>query len=143
VGLNIPAAEYVFEHCKRFASFRVVPSHSAQAVKYRVADLVRGRTQLENMILGFNFREDPADIAAGKVTLNSESDCTWRAMPDLTSLLCVLRPDLIGPKLVGVRVVHDGDTLLLKRIGEEGGPEEFDMYDISQELEIEGADLGF
>jgi hypothetical protein len=41
VALNIPAAEYVFQHVNRFARFTVVPSHSAQAVEYKLPGLAR------------------------------------------------------------------------------------------------------
>jgi hypothetical protein len=55
VALNVPAAEYIFQHFTQFARFTVVPSHSAQAFKYNLTSLTRkGGHHLERRILSSN-----------------------------------------------------------------------------------------
>jgi hypothetical protein len=137
VALNIPAAEYVFQHFTQFARFTVVPSHSAQAVKYKLTGLAReGGHHLESRILGFNCHEEPLRIASREATLHDDYGAKSSPMPDLTSFMCELQPGFMGSTPGHVRLVHDGSTLLFKR-DEGGGEGAIPMCDIKSSRELE------
>jgi hypothetical protein len=141
VALNIPAAEYVFQHFTQFSRFSVVPSHSAQAVKYKLTGLAReGGHHLESWILGFNCHEEPLRIASREATLHGDYDSKSSPMPDLTSFMCELQPGFMGSTLGHVRLVHDGSTLLFKR--DEGcGEGAIPMCDIRSVRELEAREV--
>lgn len=98
VGLNAASATKVFENTKEFQSFTVVPSHTAQHVKYSAEGLKEwGGRCLETRMLGFNCREDPLKIATGEVTLKDHAGKSF-SMPDLTAFLCKLIDGFQGTK---------------------------------------------
>lgn len=136
VALNIPAAEYVFQHFTQFARFTVVPSHSAQAVKYQLTGLAKeGGPSLEKRILGFNCHEEPLRIASRSVTLQDDYTDKASPMPDLTSFMCELQPGFMGSTPGHVRLVHQGSTLLFER-DEGGGEGAIPMCDIKDLREL-------
>ncbi|KFA71694.1 hypothetical protein S40288_09980 [Stachybotrys chartarum IBT 40288] len=99
--------------------FCIVPSHSAQSIKYSTVGLAEfGGRGLENIILGFNCCECPPKIAAQEVSLNQDHADKQFPMPDLTAFLCALIPDKkaakIGAKLGYVQVDKKEEVLLFK-----------------------------
>jgi hypothetical protein len=136
VALNIPATEYVFQHFTQFARFTVVPSHSAQAVKYNLTSLTRkGGRHLERRILGFNCHEEPLRIASREATLHGDYSSKSSPMPDLTSFMCELQPGFMGAVTGYVRLVHDGSAILFKR-DEGGGDGAIPMCDLKSSREL-------
>lgn len=140
IALNPGAAQFVLDNFTRFIRFTVVPSHSAQAVKYMLTGLARvGGAHLERRILGFNCHEEPRRIASNETSLQADYETKASPMPDLTSFMCELQPGFMGSTPGYVRLVHDGSTLLFKRVeGEDaGGQGAIPMCDIRAVRELE------
>lgn len=117
IELNRGAAKFVFENYKKFLSFTVVPSHSAQHQKYSFAtSQINGVELLKKRILGFNCQEDPHKIAANEVVLSHESPQTEFSMPDLTSIRCALKPEDMERHICYVRVKYKEGVLLFEKV---------------------------
>ena len=133
IGLNPTAARFVLERFTEFAIFTVVPSHSAQDIKYSLLGLKQaGGHCLEKRILGFNCREDPLKISTGEITLETDYPTKASPMPDLTAFLCALIPEYMGTKRGYVRLKDEKGVLLFER-AESGIP----MYNL-----VNGKSLG-
>ncbi|RBA12815.1 hypothetical protein FPRO05_14091 [Fusarium proliferatum] len=117
IALNQQAAKIVLRRFAEFAEFTVVPSHTAQSIKYSALGLKKyGGHCIEKRILGFNCHEDPIKIATNQVSLEQNYTDKAYSMPDLTSFLCALAPDQLGPKLGYIEVEEqEGGTLLFKK----------------------------
>ncbi|KAM5348815.1 hypothetical protein ACJ41O_008638 [Fusarium nematophilum] len=138
VGLNQRAAKFVLDRFREFKSFTVVPSHSAQDIKYSLLGLKQaGGRCLEKRILGFNCHEDPVKIATGQVTLDDDYPSKACPMPDLTAFLCALIPGYMGSKR-GFVQVNDRDGVLLFKPASEGIP----MHDLVNGRSLEESDVG-
>ncbi|KAF5010349.1 hypothetical protein FDECE_3465 [Fusarium decemcellulare] len=110
IALNRDAARYVFQHHADFGDFWVVPSHSAQAVKYSLPALLKlGGEDLDRRILGFNFGEDAVKIMRQPGTFGTEHHAKAVCMPDLTALLCMIASEKLDLKVRHVRVKNAGD----------------------------------
>lgn len=135
IALNREAAKTVLERSTEFSQFTVVPSHTAQSIKYSALGLKHiGGHCLEKRILGFNCREDPIDIVTNKVCLEDKYPDQQYSMPDLTAFLCALVPKSLGSKLGFIQVDEkdSNGALIFKPSGE--GIQMFDKSD-SQVLE--------
>ncbi|KLO80687.1 uncharacterized protein LW93_8931 [Fusarium fujikuroi] len=119
IALNEQAAKIVLGRSAEFAEFTVVPSHTAQSIKYSALGLKKyGGHCIEKRILGFNCHEDPIKIVTNQVSLEQNYPDKAYSMPDLTSFLCALAPDQLGPKLECIEVdEQEGGTLLFKKSG--------------------------
>lgn len=117
IALNQQAAKTVLGRSAEFAEFTVVPSHTAQSIKYSALGLKKyGGHCIEKRILGFNCHEDPIKIVTNQVSLEQNYPDKAYSMPDLTSFLCALAPDQLGPKLEYIEVdEQEGGTLLFKK----------------------------
>ncbi|KAG7403785.1 hypothetical protein Forpe1208_v016212 [Fusarium oxysporum f. sp. rapae] len=117
IALNPQAAKIVLRRSAEFAEFTVVPSHTAQSIKYPALSLKNyGGHCIEKPILGFNCHEDPVKIAKNQDSLEQNYPDKTYSMPDLTSLLCALVPDHVDRKLGHVEVdEQEGGTLLFKK----------------------------
>jgi inosine-uridine nucleoside N-ribohydrolase len=105
IALNREAAKTVLNRSTEFSKFTVVPSHTAQSIKYSALGLKKaGGHCLEKRILGFNCREDPFKIVTNVVSLDGQYSDKAYAMPDLTALLCALIPDYMESKLEFIEV---------------------------------------
>ncbi|KAG9497036.1 hypothetical protein J7337_011825 [Fusarium musae] len=117
IALNQQAAKVVLGRSAEFAEFTVVPSHTAQSIKYSALALKKyGGHCIEKRILGFNCHEDPIKIVTNQVSLEQNYPDKTYSMPDLTSFLCALVPDKTGSKLGYIEVdEQEGGTLLFKK----------------------------
>ncbi|KAF5684739.1 hypothetical protein FCIRC_3822 [Fusarium circinatum] len=117
IALNQQAAKIVLSRSEEFAEFTVVPSHTAQSIKYSALGLKQqGGHCIEKRILGFNCHEDPIKIVKNQVSLEKNYPGKTYSMPDLTSFLCALVPDHTHPKLGYIEVdEQEGGTLLFKK----------------------------
>jgi inosine-uridine nucleoside N-ribohydrolase len=117
IALNQQAAKVVLSRSAEFAEFTVVPSHTAQSIKYSALALKKyGGHCIEKRILGFNCHEDPIKIVTNQVSLEQNYPDKTYSMPDLTSFLCALVPDKTGSKLGYIEVdEQEGGTLLFKK----------------------------
>ncbi|KAG5753508.1 hypothetical protein H9Q70_003851 [Fusarium xylarioides] len=117
IALNQQAAKIVLSRSAEFAEFTVVPSHTAQSIKYSALGLKKyGGHCIEKRILGFNCHEDPIKIVTNQVSLEQNYPDKTYSMPDLTSFLCALVPDHTGPKIGYIEVdEQEGGTLLFKK----------------------------
>ncbi|KAG4269041.1 hypothetical protein FPRO04_12318 [Fusarium proliferatum] len=117
IALNQQAAKIVLSRSTEFAEFTVVPSHTAQSIKYPALSLKKyGGHCIEKRILGFNCHEDPIKIVTNQVSLEQNYPDKAYSMPDLTSLLCALAPDQLAPKPGYIEVdEQEGGTLLFKK----------------------------
>ncbi|KAH7160678.1 hypothetical protein EDB81DRAFT_323034 [Dactylonectria macrodidyma] len=137
IALNPKAAKFVFDHYEEFAQFTVVPSHTAQGVKYPLSGLKKeGGTCLEKRFLGFNCLEDPLKIATKQVTLEKDYPEKICPMPDLTAFLCALSPGFGGSTL-GYAQLDDLDGTFLFRPHDSGIP----MYDIAEASSVKEEEL--
>ncbi|KAH7173706.1 uncharacterized protein B0J16DRAFT_195830 [Fusarium flagelliforme] len=129
IALNREAAKTVLNRSTEFSKFTVVPSHTAQSIKYSALGLKNaGGHCLEKRILGFNCREDPCKIVTNVVSLDGQYSDKAYAMPDLTAFLCALIPDYMGSKLGFIEVDEkDSNGALLFRPSDKG----IQMYDLS------------
>ncbi|RSL82765.1 hypothetical protein CDV31_016905 [Fusarium ambrosium] len=143
---NIDAADYVFKRHAEFADFLVVPTHSAQAIKYSVSDLVAlGGDDLEQRILGFNLHKDPMEItrqfmalktkANGKLTKKPDHHDKRIKMPDLSALLYMIAPGRHAGKMKNVTVknLENKEKPLLFEIS--GSPSDMKVYDLEKRTE--------
>ena len=132
IALNPDAARFVFANFRQFEKFTVVPSHTAQSVKYSLAGLAKaGGGDLAKRCLGFNCREDPIKIAKKQVTLEKDHPGKACPMPDLTTFLCALSPGFSGARLSYVQVDERGEAILFREEAD-GIP----MYDIKEGLTL-------
>ncbi|KAG4266684.1 hypothetical protein FPRO04_13204 [Fusarium proliferatum] len=117
IALNQQAANIVLSRSAEFAEFTVVPSHTAQSIKYQALALKKHEGRyLERWTLGLNCREDPVKVVTEQVSLEQHYPDKAYSMPDLASFLCALAPDQLGPKLGYVEVEEqEGGTLLFKK----------------------------
>ncbi|KAF5707528.1 hypothetical protein FMUND_11044 [Fusarium mundagurra] len=117
VALNQQAAKNVLSRSAEFAEFTIVPSHTAQSIKYSALALKKyGGHCIEKRILGFNCHDDPIKIVTNQVSLEQNYPDKTYSMPDLTSFLCALVPDQTGSKLGYIEVdEQEGGTLLFKK----------------------------
>ncbi|KAK7217736.1 hypothetical protein V2G26_005739 [Clonostachys chloroleuca] len=107
IGLNIEAASFVLREYKQFASFTIVPSATAQSLKYSLVGLQRlGHDCLGKKMLGYNGKVEPKDIAAGNHTIEKDFAEKTASMPDLTTFLCVLKEKELGAFRSYVQVVY-------------------------------------
>lgn len=129
IALNREAAKTVLNRSTEFSKFTVVPSHTAQSIKYSALGLKNaGGHCLEKRILGFNCREDPFKIVTNVVSLDGQYPEKAYAMPDLTAFLCALLPDYMGSKLGFIEVDEkNSNGALLFRPSDKG----IQMYDLS------------
>ncbi|KAF5707532.1 RNA polymerase II holoenzyme cyclin-like subunit [Fusarium mundagurra] len=68
-----------------FAEFTVVPSHTAQSIKYSALTLKKyGGHCIEKRILGFNCHEDPIKIVINQVSLEQNYPDKTYSMPDIS-----------------------------------------------------------
>jgi inosine-uridine nucleoside N-ribohydrolase len=132
IALNREAAKAVLNRSTEFLKFTVVPSHTAQSIKYSALGLKNvGGHCLEKRILGFNCREDPLRIVANNVSLDGQYSGKAYPMPDLTAFLCALIPKYMegmGFKLRFIEVNEkNSNGALLFRRSDKG----IEMYDWS------------
>uniref|UniRef100_A0A8H7NI10 Uncharacterized protein n=1 Tax=Bionectria ochroleuca TaxID=29856 RepID=A0A8H7NI10_BIOOC len=107
IGLNIEAASLVLKEYKQFASFAIVPSATAQSLKYSLVGLQRvGHDCLGKKILGYNVKVQAKDIALGDHTIEKDFPTQTASMPDLTTFLCVLKGEELGVVRSCVEVVY-------------------------------------
>jgi hypothetical protein len=133
IALNRDAAKAVLNRSTEFLKFTVVPSHTAQSIKYSALGLKNvGGHCLEKRILGFNCREDPLKIVANNVSLDGQYSGKAYPMPDLTAFLCALIPKYMegmGFKLRFIEVNEkNSNGALLFRRSDKG----IEMYDWSE-----------
>ncbi|SCV61337.1 uncharacterized protein FFFS_15906 [Fusarium fujikuroi] len=77
IALNQQAAKIVLSRYTEFAEFTVVPSHTAQSIKYSALGLKKyGGHCIEKRILGFNCNEDPIKIITDRWKKNILTDST-------------------------------------------------------------------
>ncbi|EXM12446.1 hypothetical protein FoTM2_013628 [Fusarium oxysporum f. sp. vasinfectum] len=117
IALNQQAAKIVLSRSAEFAEFTVVPSHTAQSIKYSALGLKKfGGHWIEKRILGFNCHEEPLKIVTDQVSLGQQFPDKAYPMPDLTSFLCALVPGHMGsnPRYIEVDE-QKGGTLLFKK----------------------------
>ncbi|KAI7764927.1 hypothetical protein ACKAV7_012647 [Fusarium commune] len=117
IALNQQAAKIVLRRSVEFAEFTVVPSHTAQSIKYLALGLKKfGGHCIEKRILGFNCHEEPLKIVTNQVSLEQQYSDKAYSMPDLTSFLCALVPGHMGSKPGYIEVdEQEGGTLLFKK----------------------------
>jgi hypothetical protein len=133
IALNREAAKTVLNRSTEFLKFTVVPSHTAQSIKYSALGLKNaGGHCLEKRILGFNCREDPFRIVTNNVSLDGQYSDKAYPMPDLTAFLCALIPEYmegIGSKLGFIQVDEkDSNGALLFKRSDEG----IQMYNLDK-----------
>ncbi|QPC71724.1 hypothetical protein HYE68_002476 [Fusarium pseudograminearum] len=133
IALNREAAKTVLSRSTEFSKFTVVPSHTAQSIKYSALGLKNaGGHCLEKRILGFNCREDPLKIVTNSVSLDGQYSDKAYPMPDLTAFLCALVPEYMesmGSKLGFIEIDEkDSNGALLFRPSDKG----IQMYDLSE-----------
>ncbi|KAJ0148749.1 Uncharacterized protein HZ326_8701 [Fusarium oxysporum f. sp. albedinis] len=134
IALNQQAAKIVLSRSAEFAEFTVVPSHTAQSIKYSALDLKKfGGHCIEKRILGFNCHEEPVKIVTNQVSLEQQYPDKSYSMPDLTSFLCALVPGHMGSKPGYIEVdEQEGGTLLFKK-SDKGIP----MFDLDGVKELD------
>ncbi|RYC78984.1 hypothetical protein BFJ63_vAg18139 [Fusarium oxysporum f. sp. narcissi] len=117
IALNQQAAKIALSRSAEFAEFTVVPSHTAQSIKYSVLGLKKfGGHCIEKRILGFNCHEEPLMIVTDQVSLEKQYPDKAYPMPDLTSFLCALVPGHMGSKPGYIKVdEQEGGTLLFRK----------------------------
>ncbi|KAF4961018.1 hypothetical protein FGADI_533 [Fusarium gaditjirri] len=117
IALNQQAAKIVLSRSTEFAEFTVVPSHTAQSIKYLAIGLKKfGGHCIEKRILGFNCHEEPLKIVTNQVSLEQQYPDKSYSMPDLTSFLCALVPGHMDSKPGYIEVdEQEGGTLLFKK----------------------------
>ncbi|KAM0352906.1 hypothetical protein ACHAPU_001789 [Fusarium lateritium] len=122
IALNREAAKVVLDRSTEFLQFTVVPSHTAQSIKYSAQGLKHiGGHCLEKRILGFNCREDPINIVTNRVSLEDKYPEQQYPMPDLTAFLCALLPEFLGSRLGFIEVdAKDSNGALLFRQSDKG-----------------------
>lgn len=76
---------------------------------------INGVQLLKKRILGFNCQEDAREIAAGRVTLSDVYPLMEFSMPDLTSVLCALKPEWMEHSMRYVRIKDDNGVLLFEK----------------------------
>ncbi|KAG8673510.1 hypothetical protein FPOAC1_006823 [Fusarium poae] len=133
IALNRDAAKTVLNRSAEFSKFTVVPSHTAQSIKYSALGLKNaGGHCLEKRILGFNCREDPLKIVTNSVSLEGQYSDKSYPMPDLTAFLCALVPkymESLGSKVGFIEIDEkDSNGALLFRPSDKG----IQMYDLSE-----------
>ncbi|KAF5024995.1 hypothetical protein F66182_2946 [Fusarium sp. NRRL 66182] len=130
IALNQEAAKTVLERSGEFSKFTVVPSHTAQGIKYSALGLKHvGGDCLEKRILGFNCHEDPIRIVTDQVSLGNNYAEQAYSMPDLTAFLCVLIPGYMGSTSGFIQVdAEDPNGALLFRRSSNG----IQMFDLTQ-----------
>lgn len=105
--MNIEAASLVLKEYKQFASFAIVPSATAQSLKYSLVGLQRlGHDCLGKKILGYNAKVEAKDIALGDHTIEKDFPEKTASMPDLTTFLCILKGKELGVFGSYVEVVY-------------------------------------
>jgi inosine-uridine nucleoside N-ribohydrolase len=134
IALNQQAAKIVLSRSAEFAEFTVVPSHTAQSIKYSALGLKKfGGHCIEKRILGFNCHEEPVKIVTNQVSLEQQYPDKSYSMPDLTSFLCALVPGHMGSKPGYIEVdEQEGGTLLFKK-SDKGIP----MFDLDGVKELD------
>ncbi|KAF6519915.1 hypothetical protein HZS61_016332 [Fusarium oxysporum f. sp. conglutinans] len=134
IALNQQAAKMVLSRSAEFAEFTVVPSHTAQSIKYSALGLKKfGGHCIEKRILGFNCHEEPVKIVTNQVLLEQQYPDKSYSMPDLTSFLCALVPGHMGSKPGYIEVdEQEGGTLLFKK-SDKGIP----MFDLDGVKELD------
>ncbi|KAM5375955.1 hypothetical protein ACJA88_007066 [Fusarium oxysporum] len=134
IALNQQAAKIVLSRSAEFAEFTVVPSHTAQSIKYSALGLKKfGGHCIEKRILGFNCHEEPVKIVTNEVSLEQQYPDKSYSMPDLTSFLCALVPGHMGSKPGYIEVdEQEGGTLLFKK-SDKGIP----MFDLDGVKELD------
>ncbi|KAM0213504.1 hypothetical protein ACHAPA_003810 [Fusarium lateritium] len=139
IALNREAAKVVLERSTEFSQFTVVPSHTAQSIKYSALGLKHiGGHCLEKRILGFNCHEDPIDIVTNKVCLEDKYANQQYSMPDLTAFLCALVPGFLGSTLGFIEVDEkDSNGALLFRPSDRG----IQMFDKSDSQALKESDV--
>ncbi|KAF4447654.1 hypothetical protein F53441_8858 [Fusarium austroafricanum] len=143
VALNQQAAKIVLDRSTEFAEFTVVPSHTAQSIKYSALGLKHiGGHCLEKRILGFNCHEDPAKIVTNQVSLEEQYSDKAYSMPDLTAFLCALVPGHMGSKSGFIEVDENASGTLLFtpscngiRMFDMNGPKELDEPQVKKVFE--------
>ncbi|KAJ0136969.1 Uncharacterized protein HZ326_20045 [Fusarium oxysporum f. sp. albedinis] len=117
IALNQQAAKVVLSRSAEFAEFTVVPSHTAQSIKYSALGLKKfGGHWIEKRILGFNCHEEPLKIVTDQVSLEQQYPDKVYPMPDLTSFLCALVPGHMGSNPGYIEVDEQkGGTLFFKK----------------------------
>lgn len=86
IALNRKAAKEVFNGYKEFFDFTVVPSHTAQNVKYPALALKRvGGDCLTKRILLYNLGTEPMKIAMDVAKMSEQLADKALPMPDLTA----------------------------------------------------------
>ncbi|CAG9955487.1 unnamed protein product, partial [Clonostachys rosea f. rosea IK726] len=121
IGLNIEAASFVLREYKQFSSFTVVPSATAQCLRYSLAGLQRvGHECLGKKLLGYNAKVDAEHIASGKYSLEEQFPDEIALMPDLTTFLCVLKKKELGAFITYVEVAYSMEDDLWNGKFEEG-----------------------
>lgn len=132
IALNLTAARFVLDNWKSFRAFTIVPSQSAQAIKYYLWDLMQeGGRSLETKVLGYNLGKEPLEIARREVTLNNYDTAS---MPDLTTILLALC--CISADVSHVRLREEEGVLIFER-AEDGIP----MFDLVDEKSLKFSDL--
>ncbi|RKK78836.1 hypothetical protein BFJ69_g5310 [Fusarium oxysporum] len=134
IALNQQAAKIVLSRSAEFAEFTVVPSHTAQSIKYSALGLKKfGGHCIEKRILGFNCHEEPVKIVTNQVSLEQQYPDKSYSMPDLTSFLCALVPGHMDSKPGYIEVdEQEGGTLLFKK-SDKGIP----MFDLDGVKELD------
>ncbi|RKK10431.1 hypothetical protein BFJ65_g14431 [Fusarium oxysporum f. sp. cepae] len=134
IALNQQAAKIVLSRSAEFAEFTVVPSHTAQSIKYSALGLKKfGGHCIEKRILGFNCHQEHRKIVTNQVSLEQQYSDKAYSMPDLTSFLCALLPGHMGSKPGFIEVdEQEGDTLLFKK-SDKGIP----MFDLDGVKELD------
>ncbi|EXL64938.1 hypothetical protein FOPG_18816 [Fusarium oxysporum f. sp. conglutinans race 2 54008] len=132
IALNQQAAKIVLSRSAEFAEFTVVPSHTAQSIKYSALGLKQiGGHCIEKRILGFNCHEEPLKVVTNQVSLDQQYSDKAYSMPDLTSLLCALDPGHMGSKPGHIEVdEQEGGTFLFKR--SDKGIRMFDLEGVTE-----------
>ncbi|KAF5664040.1 hypothetical protein FHETE_7249 [Fusarium heterosporum] len=122
IALNREAAKTVLDRSTEFLQFTVVPSHTAQSIRYSALGLKHiGGHCLEKRILAFNCREDPVNIVTNRVSLEDKYPEQQYAMPDLTAFLCALLPEFLGSKRGHIKVDSKGpNSAILFNKSDEG-----------------------
>ncbi|KAF4336497.1 hypothetical protein FBEOM_9629 [Fusarium beomiforme] len=138
IALNQKAAKIVLSRHAEFAEFTVVPSHTAQSIKYSALGLQRvGGHCIEKRILGFNCHQEPLKIVTNQVSIEGQYLDKFYPMPDLTSFLCALVPGHMGAKPGHIKIdEQEGGTLLFVP-SHEGIP----MLDLGGVKEVNESDV--
>ncbi|CAG9955981.1 unnamed protein product [Clonostachys rosea f. rosea IK726] len=107
IGLNIEAASFILKEYEQFASFAIIPSATAQSLKYSLVGLQRvGHKCLGKKILSYNAKVKAKDIVLGDHTIEKDFPNETASMPDLTTFLCVLKGEKLGVVRSYVEVVY-------------------------------------